>query len=168
MHSEFVSANPKLPAHPCPSPWQPQQVCSPCFWLCFCFICVYLFHTLDSTHKWCHMRLICLSLSDWLHLSQSSLGPSMLLQVAKFHSFLRLNNIPLYISTISYLFIYLLISHQFVFGCAGSSSAVCRLSLVAGIYKAGNQEPVICCPRNAPLSRTGPLLCSLFQSPANL
>ena len=116
---EALVIHSKLPVHPCPSPWQPQQVCSLCLWLCFCFIRVYLFHTLDSTHKWCHIMLICLSLSDWLHLSQSSLGPSMLLQMAKFHSFLWLNNIPLCISTISYLFIYLLISHQFFLAVLG-------------------------------------------------
>ena len=37
-----------------------------------------------------------LSFSVWLHLMWSSLDPSMLLQMASFHSFLWLSNIPLY------------------------------------------------------------------------
>ena len=40
---------------------------------------------------------ICLTLSDLLHLGQSSLGPSMLLQLALFSSILWLSHIPLYI-----------------------------------------------------------------------
>ena len=44
-----------------------------------------------------------LSVSDLLHLAWSSLGPSMLLQMALFPSFLWLSNIPLYICTTSSL-----------------------------------------------------------------
>ena len=44
-----------------------------------------------------------LSLSNLLHLVWSSLGPSMLLQMALFHSFLWLSHIPLYICTTSSL-----------------------------------------------------------------
>ena len=39
----------------------------------------------------------CLSPSDLLHFVKSSLGPSTLLQMALFHSFLWLSTIPLYI-----------------------------------------------------------------------
>ena len=46
---------------------------------------------------------ICLSLPDLLHSVWQSLGPSMLLQRALFHSFIRLSNIPLYICTTSFL-----------------------------------------------------------------
>ena len=48
---------------------------------------------------------ICLSLSDILHLVWESLVASLLLQMALFHSFLCLSNIPLYICTTSYPFI---------------------------------------------------------------
>ena len=41
----------------------------------------------------------CLSLSDLLHSGRQSLGPSTLLQMAFFHSFLWLSNIALYTST---------------------------------------------------------------------
>ena len=37
---------------------------------------------------------VCLSLSNWLHSVWQCLGPSMLLQMALFHSFLWLSNIP--------------------------------------------------------------------------
>ena len=47
--------------------------------------------------------MICLSLSDLLHLAWSSLAPSMLLQMALFHSFSWLSNIPLYLWTTSSL-----------------------------------------------------------------
>ena len=47
-----------------------------------------------------------LSLSNLLHLVWSSLGPSMLLQMALFHSFLWLSHIPLYICTTSSLSIH--------------------------------------------------------------
>ena len=44
---------------------------------------------------------ICLSLSGLLHLVWSSLGPTMLLQMALIPSFSQLSNIPLYICTTS-------------------------------------------------------------------
>ena len=43
---------------------------------------------------------ICLALSDLLHSVWQSLGPSMLLQMALFHSFLWLSNIPIYVFNI--------------------------------------------------------------------
>ena len=51
---------------------------------------------------------ICLFLSDLLHLVWQSLGPSMLLQMALFNSFLWLSSIPLYI--FSSLSIYLMMT----------------------------------------------------------
>ena len=42
---------------------------------------------------------ICLSLSDFISLSITLLGPSILLQMARFHSFLCLSNITLYTHT---------------------------------------------------------------------
>ena len=51
------------------------------FLFCIMFICIIF---LDSVCKWYH---ICLSLSNLLHLIQQFLGPSMLLQMALFHSF---------------------------------------------------------------------------------
>ena len=66
-------------------------------WVCVCsatkFICI---HFLDSTYKWYHMFIFhCLT-----SLSMIILVPSLLLQVALFHSFLWLCNIPLCICTI--------------------------------------------------------------------
>ena len=57
---------------------------------------------------------ICLSLSDWLHLVWSSLGPPMLLQMALFHSFLWLSNIPLCVCVCVCVYIYIYVSHIFL------------------------------------------------------
>ena len=57
---------------------------------------------------------VCLSISDLFRLVWSSLGPSMLLQMALFHSFLWLCNSPSCIYTISSLSIYLLINIQVI------------------------------------------------------
>ena len=51
---------------------------------------------------------ISLPLSDLFHLAQCLPSPSMLLQMAKLHSFLWLSSIPLYIHTTSSLSIHLL------------------------------------------------------------
>ena len=73
-----------------------------------------MYHILDSTYKWYHMIFVLLFLT---YLVWQSLSPSMLLQMALFHSFLWLSNIPLYISiSIS---IYVFFIHLFVDGHLG-------------------------------------------------
>ena len=52
--------------------------------------------SLDSTHK-CYYKIICFSLSDFLHPVRQSLGPSTSLKVAQLCSFLWLSNTSLYI-----------------------------------------------------------------------
>ena len=54
---------------------------------------------IDCTYKW----YIYFSLSDLLHSAWQSLGPSMLLQMALFHSLLWLSRIPLCICTTFFL-----------------------------------------------------------------
>ena len=77
------------------------------------FVTLFLFHwficTLkkNSTYKWYHM--ICLSPSDSLYSLWNSLGSSMLLLMALFHSVIWLSNIPLDICTTCSLVISLLI-----------------------------------------------------------
>ena len=65
---------------------------------------VHLYHILDSTYKWYHMAFVFLFLT---YLVWSLLAPSMLLQMALFHSFLWLNCIPLYTHTHTHTSIYL-------------------------------------------------------------
>ena len=60
------------------------------------------YHILDSTCSGYDMVFVFLFLTC---LVWKSLGPSMLLKMALFHSFLWLSNIPLHICTISSLFI---------------------------------------------------------------
>ena len=64
-----------------------------CLRVCFCF----MNGSLESYFRF-HVEVmaydICLCLSDWLQLVRSSLGPSILLQMARFHSFSRLHDIP--------------------------------------------------------------------------
>ena len=70
--------------------WQP-SACSQYLWVCFYFV-----------HLFCFVFRIpriseiiwYLSFSDLFHLEWCPLGPSMLCQMARFHSFLLLNNIP--------------------------------------------------------------------------
>ena len=63
------------------------------------------YHFLDFTYKVISYD-ICLSLSDLLHLVWPFLGPSLLLQMALFHSFLWLSNILLfYVPLLLYPFI---------------------------------------------------------------
>ena len=64
------------------------------------FVSYFRFHTQVISYG------ICLSLFDLRHLVWSSLGPSMLLQMALFHSFLWLSNIPLDIYTHHIFFIH--------------------------------------------------------------
>ena len=69
-------------------------VCS--LWVGFCFVTFFhLFYFLNSTYKWKHTVFIffCLFLFNW---PQYPPDPSMLLQLAKFHSFLWFNNSPVY------------------------------------------------------------------------
>ena len=62
---------------------------------------VHLYHFFYSTYKWYHMIYLFFSL--WLHSVWQSLGPSTLLQMTLFRSFLWLSNISLYICTTSSL-----------------------------------------------------------------
>ena len=94
----FVTPNLSLP-----HPFSPLviQVCSLCLWVCICFVNKFICTIFSIPHisniTW-H-----LSFSDLLHSVWESLGPSMLLQMASFHSFLWLSSIPLHIRTTSSL-----------------------------------------------------------------
>ena len=61
---------------------------------------LHLYH-FSRFHIYALIYNIYFSLSDLLHSVCQSLGPSTSLQMMQFHSFLWLNNIPLYICTIS-------------------------------------------------------------------
>ena len=63
---------------------------------------VHLYH-FSRFHIYALIYDICFSLSDLLHSVWQSQGPSTFLQMTQFRSFLWLNNIPLYICTISTL-----------------------------------------------------------------
>ena len=70
-----------------PSLWQ-LQVCSLCLRICFYFTETFTYSLVPYFRF--HIKVIsyiCLSLSDWLCIVWSSLGPSMLLQMALFHPF---------------------------------------------------------------------------------
>ena len=89
-------------SHP-PSPLLAVFVSVSLVYFCFVntFICIIF---LDSVHKW-YMIFVLLWFTSF---SMKSLGLSMLLQMALFHSFLWLSNILLYVShTISSLSIHL-------------------------------------------------------------
>ena len=69
--------------------------------LLFCYISSFI--VLFRSHIQVVSYSICLFPSDLSHLAQCPPSPSMLLQVAEFHSFLLLSGIPLYICTTSSL-----------------------------------------------------------------
>ena len=78
--------------------WQP-HFCSLYLWVCFCFVLFFhLFCFLNSTYKWNQTVFVFLCLVTLL--SIIPLHPSMSLQMARFHSFLWLSNIP-------YIYIYI-------------------------------------------------------------
>ena len=95
------------------------------FILCICkfasvffFFFLSFFCFLDSTYKQNH---IVLSSSDLFNLTENTLGPSKLLQLARFHSFffLTLSSISLYlyiyIKTMKYcVYIYIYIKHIYI------------------------------------------------------
>ena len=60
----------------------------PCRWVHQCH--------LSRFHIYVLIYSICFSLSDLLHSVWRSLGPSTSLQITRFHSFLRLSDVPLY------------------------------------------------------------------------
>ena len=84
-----------LPVHPVPlfSLWYP-WICSLCLCLYFCFANNFICTTfLDCTYKW-YYTILYLFFSFWLtHIVWQSVGSSMSLQMAQFHSFLWLSNI---------------------------------------------------------------------------
>ena len=74
-------------------------------WVCsFFIIFTSWFYLLDSMYA---IYSICLSLSGLFHLAQSRISPSMLLQMANFHSFLWLSTSPLNTCSKYSLFIHL-------------------------------------------------------------
>ena len=73
----------------------------------FLLICLFCF--LDPTYKCYHVVFVFLCLVS-LSTINALLSPFMLLQVARFHSFLWPKHIPLYICTTSSLSIYLLMA----------------------------------------------------------
>ena len=91
-----VSVNPKLILYPTHSPLVTTNLFSTSVSpFLFCKY-VHLYHLFYSIYKWFHDT--CLSPSDLFHLLSSSPSPPKLLQMALFHSFLWLSNIPLYLS----------------------------------------------------------------------
>ena len=91
--------------------------------LCFCFVMllVHLFCFSELTYKQNYI-VVYLSLPDLFHLAHYLLGPSMLFQVARFHSFLWLNNIPLfyvYVHTQVCVVLHILFIHSSIDGHLG-------------------------------------------------
>ena len=86
-----------------PTPQTTHLFSIPVSLLLFCYItsCIFQIPHVSDIMQY-------LSLSDLFHLAEYPLGPSMLLQMAEFHSFLWLSSIPLYISTMFSLSIHLL------------------------------------------------------------
>ena len=92
----------------CQSPNSSRPHPSPC---CpyFSSLCLSLFVLCQQVPQYDYSRFhiyalkydICSSLSDLQHAVRQSLGPSTSLQMAQFHSFLWLSNIPFYICTTS-------------------------------------------------------------------
>ena len=107
--SHFVPACP----FPLPVSSSPFSACASLFLSCpqvlqnlFFFFFFFRFHVYMLAHG------ICFSLSDLFYSAQNPLGPSMLPQMARFHSFTCLSNIPLYTYTTSSLSIHLLMDAQ--------------------------------------------------------
>ena len=89
--------NPAPPPPP-PAPTFPLGVQTFVLYICVSFLpCkpVHLYH-ISRFHIYALIHDICLSLSDLLHYVWQSISPSTSLQMTQFHSFLWLNNIPLY------------------------------------------------------------------------
>ena len=76
------------------------------------FVTAFQFTVSDSTYKWNHTVFVFLHLT--LHVAWYPLGPSMLLQIAGFPSFLWLNDIVLFICASFSLFIHPLMATQVV------------------------------------------------------
>ena len=85
-----------------PPSWYP-CVCSLHLCVSFCFASKGHLYHFSRFHVYVLIYNVCFSLSDLLPSVWQSLGPSMSLQTAQFHSFLQLNNIPLDICTTSSL-----------------------------------------------------------------
>ena len=67
-------------------PWPPSleaTTCSLYLWVCFCY--VYPFVLFFRSHVWVKAWSICFSLSDLFHLALYLLGPSVLLQTARWN-----------------------------------------------------------------------------------
>ena len=123
IHSNYASLHLLIlnsQSIPPPPPWQPQDCCL-CLWVClslvYLFMCVIFQIPQRSGIIWY------LFLSDLLPLVWLSLGLSMLLQMALFH-FLWLSNVPLWLYTVSYLFIQHLISFVFVENCLSQTPSL--------------------------------------------
>ena len=67
--------------------------------LFFLFVYLFIYYFLDCICKWKNMPFVFLCLT--FHSVQYPFGSSMLLQMAKFHSFSWLSHIPLYVCTTS-------------------------------------------------------------------
>ena len=74
---------------------------------------------------------ICLSLSDLFHLAQCPPSLSMLLQMAKFHYFLWLSSIPLYIYTIIF---FIHSSVDGLLGCVRTLAIINNAAMNIGVH----------------------------------
>ena len=89
------------------SPWYP-YICSLCLCLCFSFASKFIYTIVSGIHIRVLMYNVCFFLFLTCFTLWQSLGPSMSLQMAQFHSFLWLSSVSLYICTTSSLSIALL------------------------------------------------------------
>ena len=115
QYQQCIYVNPNLPIHPTLpfTPWYP-YICSLRLCLYFFFVNKIVYTNFFRFYIYALIYGICFSLSDLLHSLWQSLSPSMSLQMTQFCSFLWLSNVPLYICTIWYLSIPLLMDIQVV------------------------------------------------------
>ena len=97
LHFLIPNSQSILPPFPAP-PWQP-QVCSPCLWICFCFIDVFIRVILQVPYKWYHMVFVPI----WLASHSMTTSRSTHIATNGIISFLILwlSGIPLYICATS-------------------------------------------------------------------
>ena len=112
--SQTPNVAPLSPVPPATIPFGNHKCLLIYLWVYFCFvskfICIIFCSTISDI-------IYYLSLSDLLHLIWKSGGPSMLLQMALFHSFLCLSNIPLCMYRYQYHIFFIHSSNDRHLGC---------------------------------------------------